>query len=64
MAQNDYYDVLGVKKDAKKDEKKSYDEVITRHDIAAFGFYWWGEKELVTLLRAQAAIAVSHSLLA
>jgi L-arabinose isomerase len=38
----------------------AFDEVITRHDIHAFGFYWWGERELVTQLRAQAALAVSR----
>lgn len=38
----------------------AYDEVITRHDISAFGFYWWGEKEHITQLRSQAAIAVSR----
>ncbi len=38
----------------------AYEEVIVRHDISAFGFYWWGEKEQVTLLRSQAAIAVSR----
>jgi L-arabinose isomerase len=36
------------------------DEVIHKHDIDAFGFYWWGERELVTLLRAQADLAVSR----
>ncbi len=38
----------------------AFDEVITRHDIYAFGFYWWGERELITQLRAQAALAVSR----
>jgi L-arabinose isomerase len=38
----------------------AYDEIITRHDIYAFGFYWWGERELMTQLRAQAALAVSR----
>lgn len=38
----------------------AFDEVITRHNIHAFGFYWWGERELVTQLRAQAALAVSR----
>jgi L-arabinose isomerase len=38
----------------------AYDQVITRHDIYPFGFYWWGERELVTQLRAQAALAVSR----
>jgi len=38
----------------------AYDDVITRHDISAFGFYWWGMKDSVTQLRAQAALAVSR----
>jgi L-arabinose isomerase len=38
----------------------AYDEVIRRHDIGAFGYYWWGEKELITQLRSQSALAVSR----
>jgi L-arabinose isomerase len=38
----------------------AYEEVITRHDIFAFGYYWWGERELVTQLRAQSNLAVSR----
>ncbi len=38
----------------------AYDEVITRHDISAFGYYWWGKEEVVTQLRAQSALAVSR----
>jgi L-arabinose isomerase len=38
----------------------AFDEVITRHDIYAFGFYWWGARERVTQLRAQADLAVSR----
>jgi L-arabinose isomerase len=38
----------------------AYDDVIRRHDIWAFGYYWWGEKELVTQLRAQSNVAVSR----
>jgi L-arabinose isomerase len=38
----------------------AYDEVIRSHDIDAFGFYWWGEKERITELRSQAALAVSR----
>jgi L-arabinose isomerase len=38
----------------------AFDEVITRHDINGFGYYWWGEKEFVTQLRAQSALAVSR----
>jgi len=38
----------------------AYNEVITRHDIYAFGYYWWGEKDLITQLRAQSNLAVSR----
>jgi L-arabinose isomerase len=38
----------------------AYEEVILRHDIRAFGYYWWGERELVTQLRAQSNLAVSR----
>lgn len=38
----------------------AFDEVIRKYDIYAFGFYWWGEKELITLLRSQAGLAVSR----
>jgi L-arabinose isomerase len=38
----------------------AYDEVIRKHDMYAFGYYWWGEKELVTQLRAQSNLAVSR----
>lgn len=38
----------------------AFDQVITRHDISAFGYYWWGESEFVTQLRAQSALAVSR----
>lgn len=38
----------------------AYDEVIRRHDIFAFGYYWWGERELITQLRAQSNLAVSR----
>lgn len=38
----------------------AFDRVITKHDISAFGYYWWGEKEFVTQLRAQSALAVSR----
>ena len=38
----------------------AYDEVIRKHDISAFGYYWWGEKELTTQLRSQSALAVSR----
>jgi L-arabinose isomerase len=38
----------------------AFDEVITKHAIDGFGYYWWGEKEFVTQLRAQSALAVSR----
>ncbi len=38
----------------------AFDEVVHRHDLHAFGFYWWGEKERMTQLRSQAALAVSR----
>ena len=38
----------------------AFDEVITKRDISAFGYYWWGEKEIVTQLRAQSSLAVSR----
>ena len=38
----------------------AYDEIIRKHDIFAFGYYWWGEKELITQLRAQSGLAVSR----
>jgi len=38
----------------------AYDEVIRKHDISAFGYYWWGEQELLTQLRAQSTLAVSR----
>jgi len=37
-----------------------FDTVIKRHNIDCFGFYWWGTKELVTQIRAQAGLAVSR----
>ncbi len=38
----------------------AYEQVIKRHDIYAFGYYWWGVKESVTDLRSQSALAVSR----
>jgi L-arabinose isomerase len=38
----------------------AYDAVIRRHDIDAFGYYWWGQTELATQLRSQSALAVSR----
>lgn len=38
----------------------AFDEVINRHDISGFGYYWWGERPIVTQLRAQSSLAVSR----
>jgi len=38
----------------------AFDEVIEKHAIDAFGYYWWGEAEAVTQLRSQSALAVSR----
>ena len=38
----------------------AYEEVIRKHDIYGFGYFWWGEKELITQLRSQSALAVSR----
>ncbi|WP_437222383.1 hypothetical protein SH661x_002754 [Planctomicrobium sp. SH661] len=38
----------------------AYEEVICRHGISAFGYYWWGEKPSITSLRAESALAVSR----
>ncbi len=38
----------------------AYDQVICKHDISAFGYYWWGQKEHLTQLRSQSALAVSR----
>lgn len=38
----------------------AYDTIIHKYDIAAFGYYWWGEDELITQLRAQSGLAVSR----
>ncbi len=38
----------------------AYDEIINKYDIYAFGYYWWGERELVTQLRSQSNLAVSR----
>jgi L-arabinose isomerase len=38
----------------------AFEEVVTKHGISGFGYYWWGEKEFVTQLRAQSALAVSR----
>ncbi len=38
----------------------AYDEIVRKHDIDAFGYYWWGEKDLIIQLRSQSALAVSR----
>ena len=38
----------------------AYEGIVTKHDISAFGYYWWGERELVTQLRSQSNLAVSR----
>ena len=38
----------------------AYDQVILKHDLSAFGYYWWGEKEEITQLRSQSTLAVSR----
>ena len=38
----------------------AYEEIILKHDIYAFGYYWWGEKELITQMRSQSGLAVSR----
>lgn len=38
----------------------AFEEVVQRHGLDAFGYYWWGEKPALTELRAQSALAVSR----
>ncbi len=38
----------------------AFDTIVHKYDIAAFGYYWWGERELMTQLRAQSGLAVSR----
>ena len=38
----------------------AYAEIMTKYDISAFGYYWWGQKEEITFLRSQSALAVSR----
>ena len=38
----------------------AYEKVIRKYDIYAFGYYWWGETELITQLRCQSTLAVSR----
>lgn len=60
----DFYDVDETVKDEHMYESAriavAFDEVIRKHRIDAFGFYWWGEKPYMTELRAQSALAVSR----
>ena len=39
----------------------AFEEIVARrHDLSAFGYYWWGEDELVRQLRAGSNLAVSR----
>ncbi len=38
----------------------AYEQVVRRHDLQAFGYYWWGRSPETTALRAEAALAVSR----
>jgi len=38
----------------------AYQKVIEHYDIWAFGYYWWGVKEGITLLRSRSNLAVSR----
>lgn len=38
----------------------AFDRIIFRYDISAFGYYWWGDEEFMTQIRAQSALAVSR----
>lgn len=38
----------------------AYEEIILKHDIHAFGYFWWGEKDFITQMRAQSNLAVSR----
>ena len=38
----------------------AYEEVIRKHNISGFGYYWWGEKKFITALRSESAVAVSR----
>jgi L-arabinose isomerase len=37
-----------------------FDKIIHQYDIHAYGYYWWGIKELVTQIRAQSNLAGSR----
>ena len=60
----EYYDVdNSVTNEHLKESAKiaiAYDKIIRKYDISAFGFYWWGHKEYMTELRAQASLGVSR----
>ena len=38
----------------------AYEEIIRKYKLSGFGYYWWGEKEFITDLRSQSAVAVSR----
>jgi len=37
-----------------------FDKIINRYNINAYGYYWWGIKEIVTQLRSQSTLAGSR----
>ncbi|MCL2111218.1 MAG: hypothetical protein FWH32_02985 [Clostridiales bacterium] len=37
-----------------------FDKIIKRYDISGYGYYWWGEKDWVTHIRAQSMLAGSR----
>lgn len=61
----EFYDVdESVTNEHMKESAKiaiAYDKVIKqKYHIDAFGFYWWGQSEKITELRAQASLGVSR----
>ena len=38
----------------------AFDRLVSRYDIDAFGYYWWGQDDFITQIRAQSALAVSR----
>ncbi len=37
----------------------AFDEIIGKHNVDAFAFYWWGQDEHFTQIRAQSSLAVT-----
>jgi len=58
------YQVDETVKDAHLEESAkiavAFEGIIRKYDIGAFGYYWWGEKQYMTEIRAQAALGVSR----